>query len=103
MYIWQGGVMTGAGVADVLFGRVSPSGHLADTIAYAASDYPADANFGSPVRNIYSEDIYVGYRHFETAAKERVRFPFGFGLSCSAMYRLRRVRSESPRACLRDI
>ncbi len=81
MYIWQGGVMTGAGVADVLFGRVSPSGHLADTIAYAASDYPADANFGSPVRNIYAEDIYVGYRHFETAAKERVRFPFGFGLS----------------------
>ena len=81
MYIWQGGVMTGAGVADVLLGRVSPSGHLADTIAYDAADYPADANFGSPVRNIYAEDIYVGYRHFETAAKERVRFPFGFGLS----------------------
>ena len=81
MYIWQGGVMTGAGVADVLTGRVSPSGHLADTIAYKASDYPADANFGSPVRNIYAEDIYVGYRHFETVAKEKVRFPFGYGLS----------------------
>ncbi len=81
MYIWQGGVMTGAGVADVLFGRVSPSGHLADTIAYKASDYPADENFGSPVRNFYTEDIYVGYRHFETAAKDRVRFPFGYGLS----------------------
>ncbi|MBO4628263.1 MAG: glycoside hydrolase family 3 protein [Lachnospiraceae bacterium] len=81
MYIWQGGVMTGAGVADVLTGRVSPSGHLADTIAYKASDYPADANFGSPVRNIYAEDIYVGYRYFETVAKEKVRFPFGYGLS----------------------
>ncbi|MBR7019568.1 MAG: glycoside hydrolase family 3 protein [Lachnospiraceae bacterium] len=81
MYIWQGGVMTGAGVADVLLGRVSPSGHLADTIAYSAADYPADANFGSPVRNLYAEDIYVGYRHFETAAKEKVRYPFGFGLS----------------------
>ncbi|MBP5354190.1 MAG: glycoside hydrolase family 3 protein [Lachnospiraceae bacterium] len=81
MYIWQGGVMTGAGVADVLLGRVSPSGHLADTIAYDAADYPANDNFGSPVRNLYAEDIYVGYRHFETAAKEKVRFPFGYGLS----------------------
>ena len=81
MYIWQGGVMTGAGVADVLMGRVSPSGHLADTIAYDAADYPANDNFGSPVRNIYAEDIYVGYRHFETAAKEKVRYPFGYGLS----------------------
>ena len=81
MYIWQGGVMTGAGVADVLTGRVSPSGHLADTIAYCAEDYPANDNFGSPVRNCYAEDVYVGYRHFETAAKERVRFPFGYGLS----------------------
>ena len=81
MYIWQGGVMTGAGVAEVLLGRVSPSGHLADTIAYDAADYPASDNFGSPVRNLYAEDIYVGYRHFETAAKEKVRFPFGFGLS----------------------
>ena len=81
MYIWQGGVMTGAGVADVLLGRVSPSGHLADTIAYNASDYPASDNFGSTVRNIYAEDIYVGYRHFETVAKEKVRYPFGYGLS----------------------
>ena len=81
MYIWQGGVMTGAGVADVLLGRVSPSGHLADTIAYDAADYPASDNFGSPVRNLYAEDIYVGYRHFETAAKEKVRYPFGYGLS----------------------
>ena len=81
MYIWQGGVMTGAGVADVLTGRVSPSGHLADTIAYSAADYPANENFGSPVRNFYGEDIYVGYRHFETAAKEKVRYPFGYGLS----------------------
>ncbi len=81
LYIWQGGVMMGAGVADVLTGRVSPSGHLADTIAYGCDRYPADANFGDVTANYYREDIYVGYRHFETAARDDVRFPFGYGLS----------------------
>lgn len=81
LYAWQGGMLGGYGVADVLTGRVSPSGKLADTIAYKLSDYPSDENFGDDERNFYKEDIYVGYRYFETFAPEKVRYPFGFGLS----------------------
>lgn len=82
LYVWQGGMTGGKGTADVLTGKVSPSGKLPDTIAYKASDYPSDANFGREKnRDIYAEDIYVGYRYFETFAKEKVIYPFGFGLS----------------------
>lgn len=81
MYVWQGGMIGGRGTADVLLGKVSPSGKLTDTIAYEIGDYPSDANFGDDNRNFYQEDIYVGYRYFETFAKDRVRYPFGFGLS----------------------
>lgn len=82
LYVWQGGMTGGKGTADVLTGKVSPSGKLPDTIAYKASDYPSDANFGREKnRDIYAEDIYVGYRYFETFAKEKVLYPFGFGLS----------------------
>lgn len=82
LYVWQGGMTGGKGTADVLTGKVSPSGKLPDTIAYKASDYPSDANFGREKnRDIYVEDIYVGYRYFETFAKEKVIYPFGFGLS----------------------
>lgn len=85
LYVWQGGMTGGKGTADVLTGRVSPSGKLPDTIAYKASDYPSDANFGREEnRDIYAEDIYVGYRYFETFAKEKVLYPFGFGLSYTA-------------------
>lgn len=82
LYVWQGGMTGGKGTADVLTGKVSPSGKLPDTIASKASDYPSDANFGREKnRDIYAEDIYVGYRYFETFAKEKVLYPFGFGLS----------------------
>lgn len=81
VYVWQGGMTGGSGAADVLTGKVSPCGKLADTIAYNISDYPAHGCFGDDVRNFYKEDIYVGYRYFETFAKDRVRYPFGFGLS----------------------
>lgn len=81
LYIWQGGMMGGNGTAAVLTGKISPCGKLPDTIAYQLSDYPSDANFGDLKRNFYSEDIYVGYRYFETVAKDKVRYPFGFGLS----------------------
>lgn len=85
LYVWQGGMTGGKGTADVLTGKVSPSGKLSDTIAYKASDYPSDANFGREEnRDIYAEDIYVGYRYFETFAKEKVLYPFGFGLSYTA-------------------
>lgn len=81
LYIWQGGMTGGTGAARVLTGDVSPSGKLPDTIAYDVSDYPSDKYFHNNERNFYSEDIYVGYRWFETFAKEKVRYPFGFGLS----------------------
>jgi len=81
LYGWQGGMVGGSGTVDVLTGKVSPSGKLSDTIAYSISDYPSDAFFGDAVRNFYAEDIYVGYRYFQTAAPEKVQFPFGFGLS----------------------
>ena len=81
MYVWQGGMVGGYGVADVLVGDVSPSGKLTDTIAYDIKDYPAYDNFGGEERNFYAEDIYVGYRYFETFAKDKVRYPFGYGLS----------------------
>lgn len=81
LYVWQGGQEGGNGVADVLMGRVNPCGKLTDTVARALSDYPAHGHFGDALQNVYAEDIYVGYRYFETFAKDRVLYPFGFGLS----------------------
>lgn len=81
MYIFQGGQEGGLAAADVICGRVSPSGKLTDTIAQKLTDYPSDANFGGDSSNFYEEDIYVGYRYFETFAPQRVLYPFGFGLS----------------------
>ena len=81
MYVWQGGMEGGRAVADLLTGRVCPTGKLADTIARAIQDYPSDRNFGGEEANVYAEDIYVGYRWFATFAKDRVLYPFGFGLS----------------------
>lgn len=81
MYAWQGGMIGGSGTADVLTGKVSPSGRLTDTIAYNVVDYPSDKYFGDESKDFYSEDIYVGYRYFETFAKDKVRYPFGYGLS----------------------
>lgn len=83
LYVWQGGMIGGYGAADVLTGKISPSGKLSDTIAYSIKDYPSDGNFGNRDLDYYVEDIYVGYRYFETVAKDKVRYPFGFGLSYS--------------------
>jgi len=81
LYAWQGGMLGGYGATDILTGVCSPSGKLTDTIAYKLEDYPSTPFYGDPVRNFYAEDIYVGYRYFETFAPEKVRYPFGFGLS----------------------
>lgn len=81
LYVWQGGMTGGTGTADVLTGKISPCGKLTDTIAANVNNYPSAPYFGDPYRNFYSEDIYVGYRYFETFARDKVLYPFGFGLS----------------------
>ncbi|SDW27626.1 beta-glucosidase [Lachnospiraceae bacterium KHCPX20] len=81
MMIWAGGEIGGLGTADVLMGRISPSGHLSDTILHSLSDASAHGYFGDLKENRYAEDIYVGYRYYETFCKEKVLYPFGYGLS----------------------
>lgn len=81
LYVWQGGQKGGNGVADVLTGKVCACGKLTDTIAADIKDYPSTENFGDPFKNYYKEDIYVGYRYFETFARDKVLYPFGYGLS----------------------
>ncbi len=80
MFVWQGGQETGNGVADVLLGKVSPCGKLTDTLA-KIEDYPSYKYFGKEKYNEYTEDIYVGYRYFNTFAKDKIIYPFGYGLS----------------------
>ncbi len=76
------GMEAGRAIADILCGDVNPSGKLTDTFALDYNDYPS-----SPYYNIskdiseYKEGIFVGYRYFETYAKDKVLYPFGFGLS----------------------
>lgn len=81
IYAWHGGMEGGNAIADVLAGDVTPSGKLTDTIAYSIEDYPSTRNYGNEFKNFYEEDIYVGYRYFETFAPDKVQFGFGFGLS----------------------
>ena len=81
IYAWQGGMESGNAIADMLFGRVNPSGRLTDTIAVRYEDYPSAMHFGNKLFNTYVEDIFVGYRYFETFSKEKALFPFGYGLS----------------------
>lgn len=94
LYIWQGGMEGANAVADLLSGRVTPSGKLTDTIAEKLSDYPVADHFGSKTENIYAEDIYVGYRYFETFAPEKVMYEFGFGLSYTE-FSMETVKAES--------
>lgn len=81
LILWQGGMESGNAAADLLCGKAAPSGRLTDTVANGYEDYPSAAHFGGKKRNEYWEDIYVGYRYFETFAKDKVRYPFGYGLS----------------------
>ena len=90
----------GNAMADVLSGRVSPSGRLPMTFPADYSDHPSSKNFpldyrgrrgdwadDAPERHLrnlgftcYEEDIWVGYRYFSTHAPEAVSYPFGYGL-----------------------
>ncbi|PXW90956.1 beta-glucosidase [Streptohalobacillus salinus] len=81
LYVWQGGMEGGNAAADILVGNVTPSGKLTDTIAYSLEDYPSTENYGDAIKNYYVEDIYVGYRYFETFCPDKVQYEFGFGLS----------------------
>lgn len=81
---WQGGMEGGLAAADILFGWVNPSGKLPDTFAAQVDDYPSTDNFhDSPWYVEYTDDIFVGYRYFETlpGQKQKVVYPFGYGLS----------------------
>lgn len=81
---WQGGMEGGLATAELLCGIGNPSGKLSDTFACLLEDYPSTKNFHESEDYVdYSEDIYVGYRYFETipGASHRVIYPFGFGLS----------------------
>lgn len=86
LYTWHGGQEGGNSVVDVLMGEVTPCGRLSDTIAFDIADYPSTACFGSKTRNFYKEDIFVGYRYFETFARDRVMYPFGYGLSYTTFH-----------------
>lgn len=98
---WQPGQEGGNAVADVLTGKVCPSGKLPMTLTLAYQDYPSAKNFPLHYKfswdellrpdstvlatknlgyTLYEEDIYVGYRHFDTR-KQAVAYPFGYGLS----------------------
>ncbi|MCR5031380.1 MAG: glycoside hydrolase family 3 C-terminal domain-containing protein [Lachnospiraceae bacterium] len=81
---WQGGMEGGIATAELLFGLTNPSGKLPDTFADSVDAYPSTEGFHESFDYVnYTEDIYVGYRYFETlpGAKAHVVYPFGFGLS----------------------
>ena len=83
LHVWFPGQEGGRAIADVLSGAVSPSGRLASTLG-DPRDWPCDRSFGESVFYVpYEEDVFVGYRWFETqpGEKAKVGFPFGHGLS----------------------
>jgi len=81
LIVWQGGMESGNAVCNLLSGKACPSGKLTDTVSRYYEDYPSCSSFGGKNYNNYEEDIYVGYRFFETFYKDRVLYPFGYGLS----------------------
>lgn len=84
LLIWQGGLEGGLAAADMLVGDDAPSGKLVDTCAEKFEDYPSSAGFHESEDYVkYTEDIFVGYRYFETipGKKDAVVYPFGYGLT----------------------
>ena len=114
---WQPGEEGGNSVADIMTGKVNPSGKLTMTWPIAAADHPSTQNFpgnidaytfqmmagnGTPIPGHaytnHNEDIYVGYRYFDTFQKE-VSYPFGFGLSYTTFsyenLKIKKLKNES--------
>jgi beta-glucosidase len=78
---WLLGQAGGSAIADVLFGRVNPSGRLAETIPLRLKDHPSYLDFPGEHGHVrYGEGLFVGYRGFD-ARDQEVAYPFGFGLS----------------------
>jgi beta-glucosidase len=77
---YHGGLQGALAISDLISGYDSPSGKLTDTIAKTIEDYPSNQSFGA-IENKYTEDIYVGYRYFNTFKKEAILYSFGFGLT----------------------
>lgn len=83
---WLPGQEAGNAIADVLSGRVNPSGKLPASFPKRIQDAPAYGNFPGSKKNgqltvRYEEGVFVGYRHYDRLDREVVNFPFGFGLS----------------------
>jgi beta-glucosidase len=83
---YLGGQAGGGAIADILTGRVNPSGKLAETFPLHGADNPSYASFpGGPRTVEYRESVYVGYRYYDSAQRA-VRYPFGHGLSYTTFH-----------------
>jgi beta-glucosidase len=96
---WQPGLEAGNAIADILSGKVNPSGKLATTFAMDYKDEPSAKNFpGTPEKKpeqvVYEEGIYVGYRYFDTF-KIKPAYEFGYGLSYTK-FKFSDVQVSSP-------
>jgi beta-glucosidase len=81
LLMYLGGEACGGACADLLLGKVNPSGKLAETWPFTEADSPSHDYFpGYPLTVEYRENLFVGYRYYD-AAKKEVRYPFGYGLS----------------------
>ena len=99
---WLLGQSGGPALADVLFGKVSPSGKLAQTIPFDINDDPSTINWPGEEGHVdYGEGVFVGYRYYDTYNKA-VDYPFGFGLSY-ATFEVSDVKAVKTGACTASV